>query len=620
MTHDGTRTLDPVSLPFWATTRKTLSGAWKLVRGGGASLFASMLIIFLLIYILVLPLIGWIFREAARASGMMVLDLHSLHLGGKVTITAVLLLVIVLIAFLAASAQLFVTASALLRVQAGLPAGGAQLWRSVGRAISRLGGRGSWPLLVYLLIMLPLSGAHFVSVVTQAVAIPAFITGELLKTPATATVIHVGTILLLFVNIRLSLSVPLFVSGTVTGGQAMRRSWKLTRGMNLLPLLGAATLILFFAALLTGLLVATAILPTYLADLAAPNISVTVAGISVAIAQVASLFLTTFITALLMAALITFMDQAAPQLRQRPDPQEIDRDKQPKISRRSKTFIAALALSGAVLLSVSWVPTMQQLSDHPKTLILAHRGFSDEGVENTINGLEAANAAGADLVEMDVMETKDGQFVVMHDANLDRLAGQNVNVKDLTLAELTEITVRDAHGHEDKIPSLEQYVTRAADLDQPLLLEIKMGGLDSDDMVDRMLEELEEIGVAERNIYHTLDYDSAERLKSLRPDLTVGYIMPIAGMGIPDTSADFLVIEQTSASSSLQQQAQRAGLGFFVWTVNDEVSQRIWLRHEADGLITDHPDLGLDSRIEMQDAQGMAGVLWDVLQSFVVLF
>lgn len=36
--------------------------------------------------------------------------------------------------------------------------------------------------------------------------------------------------------------------------------------------------------------------------------------------------------------------------------------------------------------------TMQQLSQHPNTLVLGHRGFSDLGAENTIGGHEAAAA------------------------------------------------------------------------------------------------------------------------------------------------------------------------------------------------------------------------------------
>lgn len=88
----------------------------------------------------------------------------------------------------------------------------------------------------------------------------------------------------------------------------------------------------------------------------------------------------------------------------------------------------------------------------PDTLVLGHRGFSDGGAENTIAGLEAAAAAGADLVEIDVMQTADERFVVMHDASLSRLTGQDLKVMDLTLDELRRLTVRDQFGHEGRSP------------------------------------------------------------------------------------------------------------------------------------------------------------------------
>ena len=86
--------------------------------------------------------------------------------------------------------------------------------------------------------------------------------------------------------------------------------------------------------------------------------------------------------------------------------------------------------------------TMIRLVTSEETEVVAHRGFIHGGVENTLPALQAAADAGADRVEFDVMETEDGKFMVMHDANLRRLAGRNLNVKDLTQEELTKITVR----------------------------------------------------------------------------------------------------------------------------------------------------------------------------------
>ena len=177
-------------------------------------------------------------------------------------------------------------------------------------------------------------------------------------------------------------------------------------------------------------------------------------------------------------------------------------------------------------------------------------------------------------------------------------------MKDLTLDELTAMTV-SAGGLECAIPSLADYVIRAAELEMQLLIEIKLGGLDTPDHVQLLIDELEsldipgDVNALERNIYHTLDARSAAELKAARPDLTVGYIMPFAGGGAPDTPADFVVIEESSASEELQREVWDAGLGFFAWTVNEDPAIREHLRRNSDGIITDHPDTALAAREDL---------------------
>jgi len=55
-----------------------------------------------------------------------------------------------------------------------------------------------------------------------------------------------------------------------------------------------------------------------------------------------------------------------------------------------------------------------------KVLSVGHRGTIVWGPENTIPAFETALAMGADAVEMDVQETRDGVLILMHDATLDR--------------------------------------------------------------------------------------------------------------------------------------------------------------------------------------------------------
>ena len=119
---------------------------------------------------------------------------------------------------------------------------------------------------------------------------------------------------------------------------------------------------------------------------------------------------------------------------------------------------------------------------------ISHRGVSQEnGVQNTIQSLEKTALLKLDYIEMDVQETKDGQFVMMHDANLFNLAGVNASPQDLTLAELTALDVSE-NGYRTKISSFDAYLKRANELGQRLLIEIKTSKKGSSDMMERFLK------------------------------------------------------------------------------------------------------------------------------------
>ena len=87
-------------------------------------------------------------------------------------------------------------------------------------------------------------------------------------------------------------------------------------------------------------------------------------------------------------------------------------------------------------------------------------------------------------VEMDIHETKDHKFVVLHDENLKKLAGVNKTPHELTLAQLTRLTVHE-NGHHAKIASFDQYLNAAEKLHQKLLIEVKTTPTDSKGMLKR---------------------------------------------------------------------------------------------------------------------------------------
>jgi len=76
----------------------------------------------------------------------------------------------------------------------------------------------------------------------------------------------------------------------------------------------------------------------------------------------------------------------------------------------------------------------------------AHRGLSALTPENSLPAFAAALALGADEIEFDVRQTKDGKLVVSHDNNLDRISDGQGLVAEHTLAELQQTNIGVKHG------------------------------------------------------------------------------------------------------------------------------------------------------------------------------
>lgn len=92
-------------------------------------------------------------------------------------------------------------------------------------------------------------------------------------------------------------------------------------------------------------------------------------------------------------------------------------------------------------------------------LCWAHRGHSAAFPENTMPAFEAAAAAGADGVELDVTLSADGRLVVIHDATLDRTTDGHGPVSALPWGELARLDAGSWFGPQFagvRLPLLEE--------------------------------------------------------------------------------------------------------------------------------------------------------------------
>ena len=99
----------------------------------------------------------------------------------------------------------------------------------------------------------------------------------------------------------------------------------------------------------------------------------------------------------------------------------------------------------------------------------AHRGLHDIFLpENSMGAFRAALEAGCG-VELDVHLMKDGNLAVIHDSNLQRTAGADVRIEDLTLSQLRDY----------RLGNTEEYIPLLSDVlalyrgKAPIIIELK---------------------------------------------------------------------------------------------------------------------------------------------------
>jgi glycerophosphoryl diester phosphodiesterase len=115
-------------------------------------------------------------------------------------------------------------------------------------------------------------------------------------------------------------------------------------------------------------------------------------------------------------------------------------------------------------------------SDAGRVHVCAHRGYSVRYPENTLPALQAAKAAGATTVEIDVLLTADDEPIVLHDLTVDRTTDGHGFAAGLTLEQIRSLDagIRFDPGFAGtKIPTVAEALGWAKTERMGVVLEIK---------------------------------------------------------------------------------------------------------------------------------------------------
>ena len=435
----------------------------------------------------------------------------------------------------------------------------------------------------YFLITIPTINLGVKSVLAKNLFIPKFISSEIMKTNSGLIVWGLIMIVFAYLNLRLIFTLPLTAVGDENILDSIKRSWELTKTGKrklVLTILLFEIIYLLIAAVLTGVI--TYICIYFDNDGNNPIIQTlffsSISGIIFFLGVISKV---TVITSLITVLI---------------DHNEISEKLVNNLNENKKKSRLVVTLTTVIIVVAVLVNGFNIYGNGVNKNIetIAHRGYVAKGVENSIEALEGAAEVGADYVEFDIILTKDNKFVVMHDYNLKRLAGLNKRVQDMNFDEVVGLTIKQG-DYTSKIPSLEEFVTKAKELNMNLVIELKPHGAEPSNYIDILIDEVKRLKL-ENYKFMSLDSKVINELEEKAPDLETGYVIPLQFGNFSNTKVDFFVIEDFSYRDRLVEQARKENKQVFVWTINDSALITRYLQSPADGIITDEPELVKDEK------------------------
>jgi len=253
-----------------------------------------------------------------------------------------------------------------------------------------------------------------------------------------------------------------------------------------------------------------------------------------------------------------------------------------------KAIGATLAIgAGYLYLVAPRLKTKKSPDRSPFHVSYAHRGLHGGGVpENSLAAFSAAVDAGYGI-ELDLQLSRDGEVMVFHDYNLERMTGRNALLTDLDADELRTLTLKDTA---EKIPLLYE-VLALVNGKIPLLIELK--GESATDM--RLCEAAERILAAYEGPWCVESFNPMQLAwwKKHRPDVVRGQLVTnliqkkdgsysknpidylLTSMTLNVCSRpDFIAADGRMQNLSVTICKKLFGADQFVWTVKGKQSQQ----------------------------------------------
>lgn len=462
--------------------------------------------------------------------------------------------------------------------------------------------RGGEPFLVlHLLVLIPLMQFSATSGIFTAMGIPDFLAYYMTKKEFLLPIYVAAIILCCLLSVRWVFSSVLFTQNQCSYRSARATSVQLVRGRFWQTFFSVLVWnCCYFAALLVFLCMITVVVLMVIRATGSDDLIMSQAmRILKLLIQIVLWSFSFFATPICMAHLTALLEKRCVQMPEVVLPEPVPLSRSAKPFRRSTAVLTACCFTVAALgLNLSYVYSVFtgkanfRLALFQNPTVMAHRGLSADAPENTLYAFSDAISVGADFIELDVQQTRDGVLVVMHDSNLKRTTGVNKDIWDVDYADIQNLDAGswfDPAYANARIPTLEetlQFVDKRAKLN----IEIKPTKHGSDTLEQDVAELITRYQYTDACYVTSFSYGSLKKVKEANPEIRTGYLMSVAyGQFYSLKYADAFSLNKVFVTSQVVNAAHQQGKQIFAWTVNGMPEVRSLCNLHVDSIITDDP-------------------------------
>jgi glycerophosphoryl diester phosphodiesterase len=249
--------------------------------------------------------------------------------------------------------------------------------------------------------------------------------------------------------------------------------------------------------------------------------------------------------------------------------------------------------------------SLRQKGKNKSPLVIGHRGAMGYAPENTMTSFEQAIQLGSDMLEFDVRLTKDGDPVVVHDANLDRTSNKSLNVSDLSTKDVLALDAGswfDLRFSGERIPRLSTLLkwaqTKKSKTGNKLgfLVELKVEGDEGrrDMLVKAVVKELKQFNALNRSVLISFDEPILLACRRISPTTSTGYLYSDSLYDALDRAkklkTNHILPRKDRVTGDLVEESHAAGMAVVAWTADRLDEFRKLVVWGVDGIATNYPD------------------------------